>query len=120
MRNVTGLSAGPSGRQYHSYQSSRSAFQERSIAPLLVHLPRSRKRQLRKLVLNAQFSPDIDQVPQNVKDREAWKEVCSWNVIAHVRIEGRAVDALNLSFTVLMQESRRYRVSSQPLPPHHM
>ncbi len=95
MRNVTGLIAGPSGRQYHSCQSSRSAFQERSIAPLLAYLPRSRKRQLRKLVVNTQTDSDIDRVPQNVKDREAWKEVCSWNLLAHVQIEGRADNALN-------------------------
>ncbi|CAL5220646.1 g2691 [Coccomyxa viridis] len=74
IRGATGASAGPSGRQCQLYSSSRSAVQERHVGPFLGHLPRSRKRQLRKIVTKARVESDIDQVPQDVKDREAWKE----------------------------------------------
>lgn len=78
MQIMSTASAGFSDRQHSTFPVSRSAVQERHVAPLLAQLPRSRRRQLRQLSIKCRVVSDLEQVPQNIVEREAWKEVRGW------------------------------------------
>ena len=64
-----------SGRQRNLLSYSNSAVHKSARAPFSAHLPRARKRQLQRLAVKCQVGSDQELVPQEVIEREAWKEV---------------------------------------------
>ena len=64
-----------SGRQQNLLSYSSSAVHKSARAPFLAYLPRARRRQLQRLAVKCQIGTEQELVPQEVIEREAWKEV---------------------------------------------
>ena len=72
-----------SGRQRNLLSYSNSAVHKSARAPFSAHLPRARKRQLQRLAVKCQVGSDQELVPQEVIEREAWKEVSAPRLSLH-------------------------------------
>ena len=64
-----------SGRQQNLLSYSSSAVHKSARVPFSAGLPRAKRRQLQRLAVKCQVGSDQEVIPQEVIEREAWKEV---------------------------------------------
>ena len=103
-----------SGRQQSLLSYSNSAAHISARAPFSAHLSRARRRQLQRLAVKCQVGTDQELVPQEIIEREAWKEVSALRLSPHpatclMLVVARSIHALlNLrKLTVLVYRCRK-------------